>query len=242
MTVFPTRFSLGLIGCGAFGRMMMPHLSAVAEVRVYDPAVANVCSEPCLMAAAGCDVVVMAVPVGELRAAVRAVRPYLKNGVLVVDVGSVKIVPVQILREELPETVRIAGLHPLFGPQSAALSVAGHLVVVCPVRGDGVARWLAVCLRRWFGVEVCVMTAEAHDREMAVVQGVTHLVGRVMAEMGVRASGVTTRSFECLMEAVEMVRHDAPGVGDAIARLNPYVGEVRRTFLAGVRREVEGQG
>ena len=43
---------------------------------------------------------------------------------------------------------------------------------------------------------------------------------------------LTTRSFDLLMQAVEMVRHDAPEVFDAIERANPYAGAVRRRFVA----------
>ena len=42
---------------------------------------------------------------------------------------------------------------------------------------------------------------------------------------------ITTRSFDLLREAVEMVRHDAPEVFDAIERLNPYASDVRRRFF-----------
>ncbi|MFX7883200.1 hypothetical protein ABTK06_19535, partial [Acinetobacter baumannii] len=42
---------------------------------------------------------------------------------------------------------------------------------------------------------------------------------------------MTTRSFDLLMQAVNMVRHDAPEVFQAIERSNPYTGEVRRRFF-----------
>ena len=44
-----------------------------------------------------------------------------------------------------------------------------------------------------------------------------------------RAPGETS---DLIVEAVGMVRHDAPSVFEAIERLNPYAGEVRRRFFA----------
>ena len=45
-------------------------------------------------------------------------------------------------------------------------------------------------------------------------------------------SRMTTRSFELLMQATEMVRHDAPGVFLAIERANPHARAVRERFFA----------
>jgi prephenate dehydrogenase len=44
-------------------------------------------------------------------------------------------------------------------------------------------------------------------------------------------SRMTTRSFDLLLRAVEMVRHDAPEVFEAIERANPYARQVRRQFF-----------
>jgi prephenate dehydrogenase len=53
---------------------------------------------------------------------------------------------------------------------------------------------------------------------------------------------MTTRSFELLMQATEMVRHDAPGVFHAIERANPHSRTVRERFFAHaqeITRELE---
>jgi prephenate dehydrogenase len=42
---------------------------------------------------------------------------------------------------------------------------------------------------------------------------------------------MTTRSFDLIMQAVSMVRDDAPEVFQAIERANPYSLEVRRRFF-----------
>ncbi|WP_245267985.1 hypothetical protein [Rhizobium sp. 42MFCr.1] len=41
---------------------------------------------------------------------------------------------------------------------------------------------------------------------------------------------MTTRSFDLLMSAVEMVRHDTPEVFQATLKTNPYAGDVIRDF------------
>ncbi|AWN36838.1 prephenate dehydrogenase/arogenate dehydrogenase family protein [Methylobacterium radiodurans] len=228
--------SVGLIGFGAFGRLIARHLAPHLRVLAYDPFVAQDAFGPDavpadLATAAACPVVILATPVSGLRDVARAVAPHLRPGALVADVGSVKVVPAAILRAELPAHVAILATHPLFGPQSARDGLAGLKVAVCPVRGRRGLR-AAAFLRRVLGLEVILTTPEAHDREMASVQGLTHLIAKVLVRMEPLPSRMTTRSFERILEAVEMVRHDAPEVFAAIERQNPFAPEVRRRFFA----------
>ena len=232
-----SRPSLGIIGFGAFGRLMAEHLRPHFRLHAYDPALpGDTAAEAAgaalagLPAAAACPVVVLATPVSRLEEAVRAVGPYLRPGALVLDVGSVKVVPAEIMRRGLPDHVGIVATHPLFGPQSARGGIRGLKVAVCPVRGPDAPR-VAAFLRRALGLDAILTTPEAHDREAATVQGLTHLIAKVLVQMEPLPSRMTTRSFELLMEGVGMVRHDAPEVFEAIERANPYAPQVRRRFF-----------
>ncbi len=131
----------------------------------------------------------------------------------------------------LPEHVEILGSHPLFGPQSAKSGLRGRKIALCPVRGTSFRR-IAAFLRARFGLDVIVTTPEAHDREAAVAQGITHLVARVLTRMEPLPERLTTRSFDLLVEAAAMVRNDAPSVYHAIERENPFAAEVRSRFFA----------
>lgn len=228
---------IGIIGFGAFGRLMAEHLRRHFRLCAYDPAVP---SGPFpgmddvmltgLEAAAACPVVILATPVNRLDETVRAVGPHLRRGALVLDVGSVKAVPAEIMRRGLPEQVEIIATHPLFGPQSARDGIAGLKIAVCPIRG-GSGRRVAAFLRKVLRLDVIMTTPEAHDREAATVQGLTHLIAKVLVQMEPLPTRMTTRSFDLLMQAVNMVRHDAPEVFQAIERSNPYTGDVRRRFF-----------
>jgi prephenate dehydrogenase len=74
-------------------------------------------------------------------------------------------------------------------------------------------------------------TPEEHDREAATVQGLTHLIAQVLVQMEPLPTRMTTRSFDLLVAAVNMVRHDAPEVFEAIERANPYSSSVRSRFF-----------
>lgn len=147
------------------------------------------------------------------------------------DVGSVKVVPAEIMGRGLPEYVDVAATHPLFGPQSARDGIAGLQIAVCPIRGRR-CHSLAAFLRKQLGLNVIMTTPEEHDREAAMVQGLTHLIAKVLVQMEPLPTRMTTRSFDLLTAAVGMVRHDAPEVFAAIERANPYAASVRRRFFA----------
>ncbi|HEV7353674.1 MAG TPA: prephenate dehydrogenase/arogenate dehydrogenase family protein [Brevundimonas sp.] len=240
--------TVGLLGFGAFGRLTAHHLQPWFALRVHDP-YTPVPTDPAgrglapatLAEAAACDVVILAVPVPALAATVAAIRPHLRPGALVLDVGSVKLEPSAIMAAGLPEHVEILATHPLFGPQSARDGVRGLGIALCPVRSPGVRR-VAAFLRRALGLKVHITTADAHDREAAMVQGLTHLIARILVEMEPLPRTLTTRSFSHLMQAVEMVRHDAPEVFLAIERANPHAKAVRDRFFdlaAQLRRELD---
>jgi prephenate dehydrogenase len=74
-------------------------------------------------------------------------------------------------------------------------------------------------------------TPEDHDQEAAVVQGLTHLIAKVLLRMGPLPTRMTTKSFDLLSEAISMVQHDAPEVFEAIEKANPYSETVRRRFF-----------
>ncbi|BAU92978.1 prephenate dehydrogenase [Methylorubrum populi] len=243
-----SRPSVGLVGFGAFGRLIARHLAPHAALTIHDPYLpagtlaAHLAADAGpdaaaadLPSAAACPVVILATPVARLAEAVRALAPHLRPGTLVVDVGSVKTGPAKILEEGLPDDVEILATHPLFGPQSAGGGIRGLKIAVCPIRGRHSVR-AAAFLRRGLGLDVILTTPEAHDRAMASVQGLTHLIAKVLVAMEPLPTRMTTRSFDLLMQAVGMVRHDAPEVFHAIERANPHAAAVRQRFFALARR------
>lgn len=230
--------SVGLVGLGAFGRLMVRHLAPHLPLRGYDPAFPEAggtgpggIALASLAEVAAADIVVLATPVDRLRQVIAAIGPHLRPGVVVLDVGSVKVIPAEIMRGSLPEHVEIVGTHPLFGPQSAREGITGLKIAVCPIRGRSAFR-IAAFLRKVLRLKVIVTTPEAHDREAAMVQGLTHLIAKVLVRMEPLPTRMTTASFDLVARAVEMVRYDAPEVFLAIERDNPFAPEVRRRFFA----------
>lgn len=226
-------FSLGIVGFGAFGQLMTEHLRPYFPIMVFDVE-ANVARAEALGVSivpfetvASCPVVILSVPVGQMRDVTARLAPLLRPGAVVIDVGSVKIEPAGIMDQLLPSDVEVVATHPLFGPQSSREGIRGQRIAICPVRGR---RFRVAAMCRKLGLEVIMTTPEEHDRDIAQVQGITHLVASVLMRMELQPTRMTTRSFERLISAIDMVRHDAPEVFQAILRGNPYAVEVLARF------------
>lgn len=221
--------TVGLFGFGGFGQLIADHLSPHVELKVHDP-YKSVLGGVSLAEAAQCDVIILAVPVSEVRVICEDIAGFVKPGAVVADVGSVKLAPIADMVECLPDHAQIIGTHPLFGPQSAKDGIAGLKLSFCPIRGDA-WRAIRVFLKRQLKLDVITCHPEDHDREAAVVQGLTHLIAKVMADMGPLPTRMTTTSFELISNAVDMVKDDPPSVLNAIEAANPFAAEVRDTFF-----------
>jgi prephenate dehydrogenase len=221
--------TVGLFGFGGFGRLIAAELAPHVNLKIHDPYI-SVLGGVSLHEAAEADVIILAVPVSEIRNICEEIADFLKPGAMVVDVGSVKLAPIADMVECLPDHVQIVGTHPLFGPQSAKDGVAGHKLSLCPVRGQD-WRLLRSFLVRSLKLKVITCRPDEHDRETAIVQGLTHLIAKVMRDMGPLPTRMTTASFELLTQAMEMVKDDPPAVLNAIETANPFAADVRARFF-----------
>ena len=233
--------SLGLIGVGAFGAFAVPHLAPHFDLVLHDrrdvsdlaqkhKGVAGTLDE-----AAACDVVMLAVPVQQMESVLRAIAPHLKSGALVIDVASVKIKPTEWMKSILPAHVDVVGLHPLFGPQSGSGGIADLNIVVCNVRGER-GEAVQTFLKDDLGLNVFATTPEDHDRQLAYVQGLTHLIAKVVVAMDLPEFGLTTKTFDYMKQMVEMVRYDSDDLFKAIERENPFTAEAKESFFNAARK------
>jgi len=219
----------GLIGYGAFGQLLSSLVAS--DVVAYDPAVpvqgegvkAGSLAEVCAS-----DVVVFCVPVQHLCDAIQEAAPLIKEEAWVLDVASVKVRPAEWMRQYLPAHVDITCTHPLFGPQSAARGLAGQKLVICPIRGDREAQ-----LQQWaegLGLQVVYSDPETHDREMAHVQALTHLIGRALVRTGRPDIQLRTQSYQHLRDLASLIEYDSDELFAAIQSYNPFAAETVASF------------
>lgn len=234
---------LGLIGFGQFGRLAAELLRSRFEIVVHDSAglgaeIAAMGVTPGTLAeAAAQPIVVVAVPVSAMRQVFAAIAGHLQPGALVVDVGSVKMLPMQWMLELLPHHVDIVATHPLFGPQSARQGLAGQPMIIVPVRGERHHKIFA--LAEEMGLKPSITTAEEHDKEMAYVQALTHLIGRALVNIDIPDEMLKTRSYQHLLDLCGLIGNDTFELFTAIQTENPYAPQVARAFVGEAQKLLE---
>ncbi|MEZ5655537.1 MAG: prephenate dehydrogenase/arogenate dehydrogenase family protein [Sphingobium sp.] len=241
--------SIGIIGFGEFGQLAARHLSDRFSVGAFDARMsvaeieAHAARALTQSEAAACDIVMIAVPVQAMERVIAEIAPHVRAGATVVDVASVKLLPSCWLTEYLPESVHIVPTHPLFGPQSAERGgIAGRQLVICPVRGEQHLKVAA--LGEELGLRIRITTAEEHDREMAYVQALTHLIGRSLSMMDIPDEQLKTQTYQHLLDLTGLIGNDSFELFTAIQTMNPFAQEVVEDFVLraqGLLQQVNGE-
>jgi prephenate dehydrogenase len=227
---------IGIVGFGQFGQFMAQHLAPFFDVAVCDSADLYREAEKIgvrwsdFETVAAREIVIFAVPLKSFEPVLRRAVPYLRENALCLDVCSVKMEPLRLMRALLPQSVEIIGTHPLFGPQSGHAGIEGLRIALCPARTTRAAevrKFLAADLK----LKVLEKSPEEHDREMAHVQALTHFVARALDELHVIDSDLATVSYEELMRAARLVSEDSWELFQTIQLGNPFAATKRRMFI-----------
>jgi prephenate dehydrogenase len=125
----------------------------------------------------GCDVTLLAVPMETTLKVAKEVAGKLKPGSTLVEISSVKGQTLPALRKLVGGRVTLLSIHPLFGP--ALESTKGMKIAVIAGKGGGTN--VALAKRLFPGSRIIPMSRKDHDRTMAVVLSLTHLLNVVYA-------------------------------------------------------------
>ncbi|WP_426745297.1 prephenate dehydrogenase/arogenate dehydrogenase family protein [Myxococcus faecalis] len=237
--------TVGLLGYGRFGRALSGLLAdAGIPHRVHDPKLDEV--PPKLQAgsledlAARSTMLVLAMPVTAMHDALTALRPLLSSTQLVIDVGSVKVSPVQALASVLGRDIPWVGTHPLFGPASLARGDARR-TVVCPNSLHPETAQRARALFERLGCEVTEMTPEAHDALMARTHVLTFFLAHGLVKAGVgKGIPFAPPSFQPVARLEEYARTEVPHLFNVVQSENPYAREARAELLAALTELHQG--
>lgn len=230
---------IGLVGYGRFGRLTVRHLSPDFEVVVHTR---NVDKENDINEAGGrlvslneaCarKIVVLCVPISAMQDTLKQIAPLLAPKTIVADVCSVKEYPALWMHQHLPEFVDILATHPMFGPDSAAKSLADHKIVLCPER---IAPHRYQRIKSWLEekkLDIIETTPSDHDRKIAVSLSLTHFIGRTLARFGAPAMDIDTEGYRRLLHILGVVNNDTWQLFEDMHRYNPYAREKRHAFMA----------
>jgi prephenate dehydrogenase len=233
--------TVGLIGFGRIGRLLVRHFARDAKICVSDVKldareVRALGAEPATLAeACAQDVVVLCVPIAAFEGLTRRIKGLLRPDALVVDVCSVKEHPVRAMKRHLPKSVSLLATHPNFGPDSAAESLKGRKIVLCKVRMKNADYLHAKRALERKGLEVVELTPREHDKRMASSLVLTHFIGRSLVAYGAKPTGVDTEGYKRLLRILETVQNDSWELFEDMNQFNAFAAPMRRRFLAAMR-------
>ena len=189
---------LGLIGCGLMGgsfALALKRAGLVQRVVGYSKSpsttdrarqmgVIDVEAPSALLAVAGADIVLLAVPVSATEATLKAIKHLVTPNMLVMDVGSTKTDVVQAARRALRDQVgSFVPAPPITGREVSGVEHAeadlysGRQVILTPIE-----RTLTAQLKKaeevWtaLGCRVSSMSPESHDEAFAAISHLPHLL------------------------------------------------------------------
>ncbi len=228
---------IGIIGFGRFGELAARYLARDVRVVVFDRGgkgaiIEAVGAHPAdLDTTCAQEMVLLSVPISHMQTQLKTIAPLLKPGTVVIDVCSVKVKPVQWMTDLLPPGVELLPTHPMFGPDSAADTLAGAKIVLCrdrisPENYARAAKWL-----RAQGLAVIEATPEEHDRQIAVTLALTHFLGRSLSAFGAEKLPIDTEGYKRLMHILEVVENDTWQLFHDMHRYNPFAEEERGRFM-----------
>ncbi len=126
------------------------------------------------------DKVLVSVSIRAFEEIVKKISPAVRDGQVVMDICSIKDIPVQTMHKHLKRGL-ILGMHPVFGPGSS--TIENKAFVLTPTNSQEAK--FAEEFKKWLETKkarVFVMSPEKHDQLMSIVLGLPHFLGLVACD------------------------------------------------------------
>jgi prephenate dehydrogenase len=186
----------------------------------------------------GADWILLCVSLEGLEPVLKEIGAHVRSGQAVMDISSVKEIPVQLLHKHVKNGVTL-GTHPVFGP--GAKSLEGQNFVLTPI--DEEERRFAEEFKNWleeWGAEVSVLSPRRHDELMALVLGFPHFVGLVAGDALVNCSDfvdakrVGGATYKLLLTLAGAVAAEEPVFYSNLHMSLPEMEQIEELFLSKV--------
>lgn len=125
-----------------------------------------------------CDIIIISTPIDVTISVIEQIAPFIKKNSLVTDFTSLKLREVNSMIKNFREDVEILGGHPLFGPNCDFFN---QNFILTSLREKGYSKWYRFFLKKQ-GLNLIDMDSKVHDKNMAVIQCLTHFSNICLAK------------------------------------------------------------
>lgn len=149
----------------------------LADLRSLNPNIKPCSLAKCVLRS---EVVILSVPINSFESVVKELKPYVRDDHLIIDICSIKKLPVEIMHRFLDKGIKL-GTHPLFGPGSH--SIEKKKIVLTPITNEEltissqIVEWLEE--KGGYGI---IMDPAEHDKIMSTIMGVSHAMGLILVK------------------------------------------------------------
>jgi len=181
------------------------------------------------------DKVLICVPIENFEEVVKEIHSHVRPDQVVMDICSVKEVPVKIMHEYIKAGVTL-GTHPVFGP--GVKSIKDQNFVLTPtVKKEEV---FAENFKSWLeerGANVFIMSPRKHDELMSVVLGLPHFLGLVVCDAlldygnFLEMEKVAGASYKMLLTLAEAVASEETEFYASLQMMLPEIEKIEALFL-----------
>lgn len=233
---------ISVYGYGRFGKFWADILSRDFQVQVYSrrglkkeevsPGIKIADAEEIY----NCDAIFYCVAISSFEdLLIRSKKLFRKNTVYF-DTCSVKVEPSKWMNKHIPDDCKIIASHPMFGPDSYFNSSDKLPMVMCNIRtpDDEFNWWKDYFSDKNMRVEI--MTPDEHDKMVAYSQGITHYIGRVLADLELKPTLINTLGYQKLLDIMQQTCNDSWQLFTDLQKYNPYTKNMRIDLQASIER------
>ena len=236
--IFGKNSTIAIIGFGRFGRLLVSILLEFSQARIliisrkkqnlFHKNISLGSIEDIKTA----DIIIPCVPISAFESAIKKIAPLIKKDAVVIDVCSVKVLPVRWMKKHLLKSTQIIASHPMFGPDSYKIkknqndlrfvihNVNAKKENYCQVRG----------FFQNMGWKIIELSPENHDKFMAFSLAYSYLVGKVGQRMDIKKTPIDTYDFQLLLDHMSIIKKDSEQLFIDMESQNPYAIEMQKKF------------
>jgi prephenate dehydrogenase len=181
------------------------------------------------------DKVLVCVSISAFEEIVKRISPAVRDGQVVMDICSIKDVPVQTMHKHLKGGL-ILGMHPVFGPGST--TIENKAFVLTPT--NDIEAELAEDFKKWLETKkarVFVMPPKKHDQLMSVVIGLPHFLGLVSCDTlleqadYLETKDVAGTTYRILFTLAEVAALENPELFASLQLSLPELDKIENSFI-----------
>ncbi len=185
------------------------------------------------------DIIIPCVPIRFFEKCIQEIAPLCRSGAIVIDVCSVKLYPIKVMKKHLLKHTHIIATHPMFGPDSFAKNnhqTKGLKLIIDNIRCPQSKYQLIKTFLESIPLKVIEMSADDHDRYAAYSMTYFSLIGKIGNQLKIKSTPIDTPWFEKLLALQQVVANDSDQLFWDMQQYNPYAYQLRQKIASQLQK------